>query len=282
MKIQLIADSCCDTTPAMRKSLGLELVPLKITVEGREFVDDETLSVKELLAAMKASKKPISTAAPSPEDYAALMRCSEASVVVTLSSKLSGSYNAAMAGRNIVLEETPDKKVMVFDSKSAASGELRIVMRICELMDQGQDFDAICGQIPAYIDGMRTFFVLEDLSNLVKNGRIPKLSGMLGTVLMLRPIMGENGEGEIIPLEKVRGTAKALARLVDLVAERTLKALPKSLLMTMSYCNNAQRAGELKKQFLAKCPALSDVLLSPTGGLSTSYANDGGIIIALA
>ena len=125
MNIQLISDSCCDVTPVMRKTLDLKLAPLKITVDGTKcYVDEPGINIKQLLADMKASKRPIATAAPAPEDFARLMRAEDASVVVTLGQKLSGTYNAAMAARDMVLEESPDKSILVFDSKSASAGQL--------------------------------------------------------------------------------------------------------------------------------------------------------------
>lgn len=281
VKIQIIADSCCDVTPAMRATLDLKSAPLKITVDGtKEYVDDDTINVKQLIADMKASKKPITTAAPAPEDFAKHMRETEASVVVTLSRHLSGSYNSALAAQALVLEEFPEKKIMVFDSKTASAGELRIVLYIHELIGKGATFEELCEKVPPFIDEMRTLFVLEDLGNLIKNGRIPKMAGMLGTVLMLRPIMGENGEGEIIPLEKVRGTQKALVRLVEMVAEKTQEAVAKSIELTLCYCNCPERASEVRKMLLDTCPALRDIIMAPTAGLSTSYANNGGIILA--
>lgn len=282
MKIQILADSCCDTTPAIRNMLGIQTAPLKITVEGHTFVDDETINVKQLLAEMKASKKSPATAAPSPEEFAALMRQADASFVITLSKHLSGAYNTAVAAREIVLEETPEKKITIFDSKSASAGELRIAMELHKMITDGATYDQICETIPPFIDNMRTFFVLEDLSNLVKNGRIPKVAGLLGGMLMLRPIMGENGNGEIISIEKVRGTKNALKRLVEMIGERTADLTKKSLTLTLSYCNCPERAASLKEDFLNLCPAIGNVILAPTGGLSTCYANDGGIVLAFA
>lgn len=283
MDITMIADSCCDVTQAMRNALHLHIAPLKITVDGtKEYVDNGSVNIKQLLADMKASKKPLATAAPSPEDYAKFMRMGDAAVVVTLSHHLSGSYNAAIAARDLVLEEQPGKQILVFDSKSAASGELRIVLYIEDLIAAGATMEDLAEKVPTFINGMRTLFVLEDLGNLIKNGRIPKMAGMLGTVLMLRPIMGEDGDGQIIPIEKVRGTKRALARLVEILGERTAKAKPRSLMLTMSQCNCPERAMELKKEILAKCQAISEIITTPTGALSASYANDGGIILAYA
>ena len=127
---------------------------------------------------------------------------------------------------------------------------------------------------------MKTHFVLEDLGNLVKNGRISRTAGFVGTMLNLRPIMGENGHGEIIPLEKVRGTANAMRRLVELVAEETDHLPAASKLLVLSHCNCQERAMQLKKAFLERCAVFKDVIVVPTGGLSTVYANDGGIVIA--
>lgn len=279
MNIKLIADSCCDVTPAMKKTLQLGIAPLKITVDStHEYVDDGTINIKAMLADMKASKLPVSTAAPSPEDFATLMREGDAAVVVTLSHHLSGSYNAALAARDIVLEETPEKQILIFDSKSASAGETRLMLQVAELIAKGKTMEEIAEEVPPFINNMRTLFVLEDLSNLIKNGRIPKMAGVIGTMLMLRPIMGENGDGEIIPIEKVRGSAKALERLVEIIADKTAAA--KNLILTLSYCNNAERASTLKGRILEACPAIADVILTPTSGLSTCYANDGGVVVA--
>lgn len=279
--IQLIADSCCDTTPAMRAAMGLCVVPLTITVDGdKEYRDDGNIPIKKLLADMKASKNPITTAAPAPGEYAELMRNADACVVVTLSSKLSGSFNSAMAARDLVLEEFPDKRIFVIDSKSAAAGQLRIVLQLESMLLRGATMDEIEEEMPAFVDNMRTLFVLEDLGNLIKNGRIPKLAGMIGTMLMLRPIMGENGNGEIVALEKVRGTIKALGRLVEILNEKTQKA--KDIILTLSYCNCPERAADLKKMILDACAAIKEVVLVPTGGISTVYANQGGVIVAFA
>ncbi len=278
MPIQLIADSCCDVTPAMKRLLGLSIASLNITVGEEHYRDDESLNTLELIAKMKACKTPPTTACPTPEEYAALMRQERESFVITLSSKLSGSYNAACVGRQLALEENPDLRIHVFDSESAAAGETRIALFLRDLIDAGMDFDSIVEKTTAFIATMKTHFVLEDLSHLVKNGRISKAAGLLGTMLNIRPIMGENGHGEIIPLEKVRGTANAMRRLVEIVASETAQAA--GLTLVLSYCNCLERAQELKKMFLSQCSAIKEVIMVPTNGISTVYADDGGIVVA--
>ncbi|HIV87064.1 MAG TPA: DegV family protein [Candidatus Pygmaiobacter gallistercoris] len=281
MSIRILADSCCDLTPALKNLLGVKRVPLELRPSpDQTFVDDDTLDTDALLRAMKASKQATSTACPSPEAYAAAMRECDACVVVTLSSKLSGSYNAAVQGRDLVLEEAPDKQIFVLDSESAAAGQTRLALLLFDLIREGLSFDEVVERACAFRDKMRTLFVLEDLSNLIKNGRISKAAGVIGSMLSLRPIMSDNGHGEIACMEKVRGTANAMSRLVLRVAEMTRDAAQRSIQLVMSQCNCADRALALKKSLLEACPALEDVLIVPAAGVTTVYANDGGIVLA--
>ena len=281
MAISILVDSCCDVTPALKNLLELHVIPLELRI-GNTYtqMDDETLDPLEFLTKMKASREATSTACPSPEAYAAEMRATDACIVVTLSSKLSGSYNAAVMGRELVLEETPDKQIYVLDSESASAGQTRLALFLADKIREELPFDDIVREACALRDKMRTMFVLEDLSNLIKAGRISKAAGVIGSMLSLRPLMSENGEGEIICLEKIRGTANALKKLVQKVAELTADAAHRSVRLVISQCNCAERAQALKKDLLNACPALEDVLLVPTCGVSTLYANDGGIVIA--
>lgn len=281
MGIHLIVDSCCDHTPELKKTLGLDVAPLKIqTAEGRQYVDNGEMDIRELLADMKASKLPPTSACPSPEEYARYMRQYDECLVITLSSKLSGSYNTARNAMEMVREEFPEKRIYIFDSKSASAGELRIALYVKELIDAGKNFDTIVLMTERLISEMRTLFVLEDLSNLVKNGRLNKVSGILASVLSLCPILGDDGKGEIKMVSKARGNKMALNKLVELVKEYTASVAPRSLLMVLAYCNCPARAEGLKKALLEHCAAFREIVTVPTGGLSTMYASNGGIVLA--
>lgn len=280
MKIGIITDSCCDLTPEMRGQMSADLIPLKITVGTSTFVDDKNIDLAGLRTAIHQCKTAATTACPAPEEYAEAMRKYDGCVVITLSAKLSGSYNSAEVARKIVLEEYPDKKIHIVDSRSASSGEVQIAMHADELIRQGVDFDEIVQQVEAKINKMHTLFILEDLSTLMKNGRLGKVVGTVATLLSLRPIMSENGHGEIVMLDKVRGTQKALVRMTELVADYTKGCAEKSVRLVLSHCNCVERGEELREMLIGSCPALYDVMLVATNGLSTVYANEGGVIAA--
>ncbi len=279
MPIQLIADSSCDVTPELKEMLGLKSASLSVILGDDTYVDNDDLSIPELLNAISNYKGAAASACPSPKDFAAHMENSDMSFVITLSSKLSGSYNSAVVAKNMISEEYPEKKIHVFDSKSASAGETRLALFLKDAINAGKDFDTIVNEATQFIEDMTTRFVLDDLSTLIKNGRISKIAGFLGTALNLRPIMGDNN-GEIALIEKARGTQAAMQKLVENVMKETQNAASKSITLVLTYCNCAQRAGVLKDELLSKCNALREVISIPTAGLSSLYANDGGIILA--
>lgn len=280
MKIGIIGDSSCDFTPAQREEYGITIAPLKVIVEGREFIDDEDLDLPEMLRAIRASKSGASSACPSPEEFASLMRQYDECMVITLSSKLSGSHNAAMVARHLILEESPEKKVYVIDSESASSGQVQAALMIRDLEARGACFEEIAQEVDAYLSSMHTLFVLEDLGNFIKNGRLNKVVGTVATVLSIRPVMSDDGHGEIVMLDKARGTQNALNRMVEHVARFTADKAEKTVRLVLSYCNCPERGKAVKALLLEKCPALSEVFMVPMFGLSSMYANEGGIIVA--
>lgn len=280
MKIGIITDSCCDLTPQMRQELGADLIPLKITVGNDVFVDNKDIDLSALRQSIRSCRTAASTACPAPEEYAEAMRKYDACFVITISARLSGSHNSAEVAKGIVLEESPEKLIHVVDSRSASSGEVQIALQIWELIGAGRSFHEIVDAVEQKRDRMRTLFILEDLSTLMKNGRLSKVVGTVATLLSLRPIMAEDGHGEIQMMDKVRGTQKALTRLTELVADFTKNCADQSVRLVLSHCNAPERGETLRNMLLASCPALGEVLLVATHGLSTVYANEGGVIAA--
>lgn len=111
---------------------------------------------------------------------------------------------------------------------------------------------------------MRTLFVLEDLSALVKSGRLNKVSGIVASILSLCPVLGADGHGEIKMVAKARGMQNALRRLTEIVGQETAGAPPRSVTMVLAHCQAEERAESLKMQLKASCPAIGKVLVVPT------------------
>lgn len=280
MAYKIIVDSCCDARAVPSGDIPVLSVPLVLTIDGTNYVDDGTLVPQQLITALRAARSQPSTACPSPAQYADAMSGEDDCFVVTLSANLSGSYQSAVAGMEL---KTGSGRVHIFNSCSASAGEANIAYYVAELIGKGLSFEEIVQQGEAYLHSMRTFFVLENLDYLIKAGRIGKLAGTVATVMQIRPVMGEDGNGNIIQLAKIRGTDKALRHMVDLIhaQDEKMKAEGRPQMpLVISQCNCPDRAQYVRQLIQEACPNITDVRILPTGGVSTFYAFDGGIVVA--
>lgn len=277
----ILVDSCCDLSPEQIELMHASVAPLTITIDQREYVDDGTVNIVPYLDAMKASPLPARSACPSPELYMNDMLKSDGDCfVVTLSSRLSGSYNSAVLGREMALEVNPQKRIHVFDSESASAGETQIAMLIHDLISSKHSFDEIVTIVNKKIEGMRTLFVLDSLENLVKNGRIAKTVAAIANVLSIRPVMSDDDHGGIKMVGKGRGIKGALAQMVETIRKQTDHLAAHSKRLTISYCNCLERAEHVREMIWQKCPAIGEIIMTPTSALSSMYAYDGGIVVA--
>lgn len=276
MAYKIIGDSCTDLTKEMKESGMVSLVPLTLTIEGEDFIDDETFQQKDFIEKMQQSEECPKSACPSPERYMREFEGQEECFVITLSSKLSGSYNSALLAKNMYEEEHPDTKIEIVDSRSASCGQMLIALKIREWKEKGLSFEEVRQKITHFRDGMQTKFVLESLENLRKNGRLTNMAAVLCNVLNIKPVMGA-AEGEIIKLDQARGMRKALLRMIEYMEEDAKDVTTK--ILGIAHCNNRERAEFVKHEILKRIP-FKECIIVDTAGVSTLYANDGGIIVS--
>lgn len=274
MENKIIVDSSIDFSDDVTEEVNR--VPFKILIDNDE-ISDVNLNTEVLISKMKSSKKHIKTACPSPDEYMKLFSKDGASFVVTISSALSGSYNSAMLAKNMFLEKIPDGLVHIFDTKSAASGSTLVALKVKQLIEENLNFSEIIDATNKYISKLKTLFILDSLDNLVKNGRISGVKAKVASLLHIVPIMGENGNGEIELVEQVRGNKKAFNRLVEIIGEFNIDF--ENTILGITHSNAMEKAENLKKELLSRYK-FKDVLIFKAGGLSTVYADDGGIVVA--
>lgn len=275
MDQQIVVDSCCDVTPEISRELNITSVPLTITLGEKSITDDDDIDLPRFMEDMKNCKSRIGSASPAPALYKEAFLEAQTSFAVTLSSNLSGSYASAMVGRDLALEEGAD--VHVFDSKSASAGEVLIAIKTGEMIKAGIQSSEIIASIEAFIKQMKTYFVLENIDNLMKNGRINKITGTLINALGIKPIMGEDGDGNIALYSHARGEKQIIDKLADTIKRSNRDFEGQS--MVIAHCNNLGLAeklmDEIKRRF-----SFGKILIVPTKGISSVYANNKGIIMA--
>ena len=278
MSYKIVVDSCCELPEELLMDEHFERVPLGLEVGEYQIFDDENFNQVEFLK--KVAECPLcpKSSCPSPERFMEAYHVdAEHIYVVTLSSHLSGSYNSAVLGKNLYRETYGEKQIHVVDSESASCGETQIALKLMELEEEGLPFEVIVERIEAFRDEMNTYFVLDNLETLRKNGRLSGVKALVASTLSIKPVMGAE-KGNIIQRGQTIGVKKALSKMVDLIVTELKESPSKRLLIT--HCNAPQRAEAVKKMILSKVEFKETIVLD-TAGVSSMYANDGGVIVAV-
>ena len=277
MSFHIVCDSCTDLTEEDLKKGCYTLVPLTLLVDGEEIIDDETFDQADFLAKVAASKESVKSACPAPESYMEAYSKADDIYVVTLSAELSGSYNSAVLGKNLYEEENGTKNIHVVNSRGAATTQVLIARKLNEYASQGMPFEEVVDKIEEYTTSLRTYFVLETLEVLRKNGRLSRLSATIAGALNIKPAMIGTRDGVIQKAAQARGMKKALAKMVEHMGSEGRDLTRRQFVI--SHCNCYERAVYVK-ELIKKHLHAEDVDIVDTKGVSSLYACDGGIIVS--
>jgi DegV family protein with EDD domain len=273
---KIVGDSSTDLNNELRENLDIDIVPLKILLGEKSFIDVKGFDAIDFINQMINYDGVPKSACPSPQEFIESYKGDKDVFVVTLSQKLSGTYDSAMLAKKIYLEEIGDKFIHIFNSKSASVGQTLIALKIKELIELKTKSLDIVIEIEKYIKEMKTFFIAESLNNFIKNGRISKISGYVATRLNIIPIMGSIPSGDIELKDKGIGK-KAYKKMINLIIENAGDVSNK--ILGIAHVNNFQRAEKIKLEIEQKCN-FKDIIIVETGGLSSLYCDNKGIIIA--
>lgn len=216
MKYKIVVDSSSNLKSDYIKDdeIGFEVVPLTVKIGEREFVDSDDANVEEMLEALKANKAGGTSSCPAPGTYAEAYKEADNIIVITISAKMSGSFNSAFVGSL----EYKDKSIHIVDSKGTAGMMQLIVDKTYELIKSGMDFKNVETEIDKYADSLNLLFVLDKFDNLVRAGRMSKIAAFVATSLSIKPLCIAN-KGEIKILKKTRTMKMALKNVVNEMKE---------------------------------------------------------------
>lgn len=276
MKWNIIADSSCDLLDfeSQNGDIRFASIPFVISIGTKDYVDNEELDVPEMVAAMEKSESASHTSCPPPYAWYEQFEKPGYAIAITISGKLSGSYNSAHTARDMILEHDPEKRIALIDSRSAGAEIVLIIKRLYELIEAGNDFDAVVRKTEEFIRHTHVIFALSSFDNLVKNGRMNKIVGFIAGKLGLWGIGIGSEEGTIKVKQKARGNGKALEAIIEDMKERRVEQGT----VIISHCQNAELAERLKAAIRNLWPDVKVGIL-PARGLCSYYANRGGLII---
>lgn len=278
MSYKIVVDSCCELPEEYHNDPRFEFVPLELSIGDYSIYDDDDFDQVDFIGRIAESPLCPKTACPSPEKFMEAYHCdAERVYCITLSGKLSGSYNSAVLASELYAETYGEKQIYVFDSESASVGETQLVLYLMKLEEKGLPFDEIVKKTNEYRDNVHTYFVLNNIETLRKNGRLSGLKALVASTLNIKPILAGE-KGNIIQKGQGIGIKKGLAKMVDIICDEVKKTEQRVLII--SHCNAPERAEKVKEMILAKLQ-FADVLILNMRGVSTTYANDGGIIVTM-
>ena len=271
MSVKIVADSSANLYTL--DGVDFECAPLTIRTDEREFVDNASLNIEEMVTYLAKYKGKSGSACPGVGDWLEVFGDAEEVYCVTIISTLSGSYNAAMTAKAQYEEDHPGRKVFVLDSYSAGPEPKLLVEKIRDLVLEGKDFETVCKEVTEYKE-KRTclLFSLESLKNLANNGRTSHAVAALCSVVGIR-VVGDVKDG-LHPTDKCRGEKKALATLFRNMKEKGYA----SGTVVIDQCFNEGAAEVLKAVILGEFPD-AVVRVEKTSGLCSFYAEKGGLMI---
>ena len=277
MKWGIIVDSGSDLLESFLdlNETGFESAPLKIITDNKEFIDDTSIDIDELLTAMKKSAKS-SSACPNTAEFHEAMVKYDNCICIAITGALSGSYNAACVARDMIHEDHPEKNIKVIDSRAAAGVMELTVKYALGLIKQGLSFDEIAEKTESFCRERKISIALSTYDNLIKNGKMSHIAGLVASTLGIRAVSTFNEKGELVAKYKVRGEEKALNAMADMaLAEGGLEG--KDIIVT--HCKNEAGANKLiaklKDQWNIK-----SITVRESRGLVTYYAMPGGVVLS--
>lgn len=276
MTWHIVTDSSSDLNDlkAEGEMFRFTSIPFTIRVSSREYADVEGLDTDAMLRDNESTAEAAHTACPGPQDWLDAFSQPGPAVAFTISSNLSGSYASACAARDMLLEEQPDKQIAIIDTKATGPETVLLVRKACELIRQGTAFEQLEPLLHQAAARTHIIFALASYHNLMKNGRVNKLVGLVAGHLGFWGIGVGDDEGRIAMRGKARGEKRMIRFLVDEIKSTGLaeKAI------VICHCLNEAAAQMLKTALLE---VFRDVRVDilPTRGLDSFYAERHGLIV---
>lgn len=281
MRYKIVVDSCCDLTPEMRKWDNLKVVPLSLEVADYHIFDDENFDQDDFIARIKANNGIAKSACPAPDAFKKAYEGEyDAVFALTITDKLSGTYNSALQGKMLYEEEyNNDKQIYVFNSLATSGLETIVAQEIKKLADEGKAFDEIVTYINDYIvNHTRLYFCLDSLNALKQNGRLFALAAGLLEKINLKLVCRAK-DGNISPLGKDLTINRALIKMTKLIADevKDKDLSEKKLIITHVCCEERAKFVASK---IAERANFGNVEILKASGLNSLYGSEGGILVA--
>jgi len=222
---QIVSDSCVDLPVEVAQKQDILILPLKVTVDGREYknyLDHREITPKVFYDLLR-NKQTAITAQANPHEFISLLEpILEKGIdvlYISFSSALSGTYNSGIIAQKELQEKYPNRKIIILDSLSASMGQGLLVYKASKMKQEGLGIDEVAKRIETLKLEISHLFTVSDLGHLKRGGRLSTSSFILGTLISIKPLLHVTLEGKLKVYGKARGRFKSLHNLVKRLVE---------------------------------------------------------------
>ncbi len=272
MTFKIISDSSSNILDI--NGIDFESVPLKIITDEKEYIDNDEQTVNEMISDLARYKGTSKTSCPNVDDWKKAFCDADNIFCVTITSNLSGSFNAASLALNDYLTEFPEKKGCVIDTLSTGPENALIIEKIKELIDKGLTFDEIKEEIIDYNKNTHLIFCLDSLRNLANNGRVSTAVAKISGILGIRVVGKASDDGVLEIIGKAKGGKKALAEIFKNMIQHGYSGGK----VRIHHCQNENAAQSLSSLIKEDFPD-AEIIIQKTGALCSFYAESGGLLV---
>ncbi|TCT12109.1 DegV family protein with EDD domain [Natranaerovirga pectinivora] len=278
MAIQIITDSNCDLPEEIIKKYNIEVLPILVYLDDVEYLDGVTIKPKKIFDDMKEGKVYKTSQIP-PDMFSKVfdkyVKEGKECIYIAISSELSGTYQSAVMARNEILEEFPEADITNIDSQCVSLGFGLVVYKAALMAESGKSKDEIIEAVKQSAQNMEHVFTVDNLEYLCRGGRLSRTSAFVGGLLNIKPILSvENGK--LVPLEKIRGRAKVIKRIVDLMKERGNNLSDQTI--AISHGDDLETAHKLKNMIEEEF-GCKDFIINNIGCAIGSHAGPGTLAL---
>ena len=276
-KIRIVTDSSCDLNKDIVEKYNIEIVPLNVAF-GDDIYTDGEIEKDEFYKMMANSPVLPKTSCPSPERFMRSYEGEEDEIlVITLASKLSGTYSTAVLAKNMFEEEYPNKKVTVIDTETGSIGQGLLIVKAAQLAEEGKSLDEIVNIIESIKKDVVFYGSLETLENAIKGGRINPLAGKIIGALNFKAIV-QIKDGVVKPIDKARGESNSIKKVANYITSSIEDT--KDKILCLMHANCPEKAHKLLS-IIEKTHKFDEVYISEVGPVMGTYTSEGAVLGAV-
>lgn len=276
-KIKLVTDGTCDLSEELLRKLNINVVPVGLTIGEEHYTIGEDINNQEFYEKMKMYKELPKTFCPSPNKFIEAYEGEEQVIVITLSQKLSGTYNSAILAKELYLSENKQKDIRVIDSHSGCIGAGLLLIKAAKMIKDGKNIDEISSSLEDLRDKISFYGALETLENAIKGGRVNPLAGKIINALNFKVII-QIKDGLVKPVDKARGESNSIKKVAQNITENISDIKDKTLCLVHANC--PEKAEKLLS-IIEKTHKFEEIYISEVGPAMGTYTAEGAVLAAV-